>query len=86
MVNSRPPDIQRVARGREPLDHYSIEPLTATDVAAHVLGALLNAAVTLSGLVFLALHTGLLRDGWPFVLFAIAAGTFIADFVSGLLH
>jgi hypothetical protein len=63
-------------------DAFAVAPYTPREVRFHLLGAVLNAAVTLSGLVWL-----LGRDlDWPWMLLAILAGIYVADLVSGLLH
>lgn len=65
---------------------YPIGRLSTSDRIVHVLGASLNAVVTLVALTFLVRNAEVLAAHWPLVLLGIAAGTFLADFVSGLLH
>jgi hypothetical protein len=65
---------------------YPIGPLSKCDWVVHALGASLNAVVTLIALAFLVRNGSALAAHWPFALLGLAAGTFVADLVSGLLH
>lgn len=64
-------------------DAFAVEPYTPKEVRFHLIGAVLNGAVTLSGLVWVLTREAL---AWPWVLLAILAGIYVADLVSGLLH
>ena len=61
-------------------------PYTPSEIRFHLIGAVLNGAVTLGGLVWLLRmgRTGALA--WPWLVLAILAGFYAADLVSGLLH
>jgi ubiquitin-conjugating enzyme E2 variant len=67
-------------------DVFAVAPFSATDIAIHVTGALLNLAGLVPALVWLGAHLSLLREGWPWALAALAVGTYVADFVTGFLH
>lgn len=67
-------------------DDLSPEPFSASDIAIHLSGGLLNGAACLGALAFLIGNSGLAVNGWAWVLPAIALATFVADFVSGVLH
>jgi sterol desaturase/sphingolipid hydroxylase (fatty acid hydroxylase superfamily) len=63
-----------------------IEPFSTSDDLFQLAGAALNLAVTLPAVIFLAAHGGPLAAGWLLFLAGVAAGSFAADFLSGLLH
>jgi Lipid desaturase domain len=65
---------------------FAVAPYTPREVRFHVTGAVLNGAVTLSGLVWVLAAWGNQPPSWPWVLLAILAGIYAADLVSGLLH
>jgi hypothetical protein len=80
-VTSAPP-----RSGAEPGVDYVVEPFSGVDLAIHISGGLLFALVTLPAIGFLVVHSDVLAAGWPLALLAFAIGTFVADFISGLLH
>ncbi len=67
----------------ERADAFAVAPYTPSEVRFHLFGAMLNGAVTLSGLGWLLITGGL---SWPRAVLAILAGIYAADLVSGLLH
>jgi len=67
-------------------DPFAVAPFSHGDLAIHVTGALLNLAGLVPALAWLAAHLSLLGQGWPWALAAVAAGTYVADFVTGFLH
>lgn len=69
-----------------PTDGFVVEPFSFGDYAIHLTGAMINLAATVPALFFLVSHVGMLSRGWAFAVLGIAAGTFVADFVSGVLH
>jgi hypothetical protein len=79
---------------RAAADAFEVAPYTPSEVRFHLVGAVLNGAVTLGGLAWLlatwlASGRAVRQDGspaWPWVLLAILAGIYTADLVSGLLH
>lgn len=70
----------------EPVDAFAVTPYTPGEIRFHLIGAFLNGAVTLAGLVWLARmgRTGALA--WPWLALSILAAFYAADLVSGLLH
>jgi hypothetical protein len=67
-------------------DRFEIEPFSTGDDLFQLSGAALNVAVAIPALIVLASLGDSLAAGWPLAVAGIAAGTFAADFVSGLLH
>jgi Lipid desaturase domain len=70
----------------EPPDVEDLAPMSRNGLVVHSLGAALNGVALFVTAAFLVQHAEMLVDGWPLVLLAIAVATFLADFVSGLLH
>ncbi len=64
-------------------DAFTVAPYTPSEVRFHLAGAVLNGATVLAGLVWLFSND---MPGWPWILFAVFAGMYAADLVSGLLH
>lgn len=62
---------------------FAVAPYTPGEVRFHLLGAVLNGAVTLAGVIWL-LSAGSLS--WPWIFLAVLIGFYTADLVSGLLH
>jgi ubiquitin-conjugating enzyme E2 variant len=67
-------------------DAFSVAPYTPSEVRFHLVGAVLNGAVTLGGLLWLIVTWRENSPAWPWVVLAIFAGIYAADLVSGLLH
>lgn len=67
-------------------DVFTPAPFRTKDVAIHLSGGLLNGVACLLALTFLVSNGGMLLTGFGWVLLAIAVATFVADFVSGMLH
>ncbi|HEV8629624.1 MAG TPA: fatty acid desaturase CarF family protein [Thermoanaerobaculia bacterium] len=67
-------------------DAFAVAPYTASEVRFHLLGALLNAAVVLSGAVWLGSRWSSSPPAWPGVALSALAALYLADLVSGLLH
>lgn len=67
-------------------DAFEVAPYTPRQVRFHLLGAVLNGAVTLGGLAWLFAAWGEDSLVWPGALLAVLAGIYAADLVSGLLH
>ncbi len=61
-------------------------PRTSGEILFHLAGAVLNGAVLLGGLAWVLTAWAKNPPAWPWVLFAILAGIYTADLVSGLLH
>jgi hypothetical protein len=70
----------------EPPDLDELAPLSRNGMLVHLLGAALNGFGLLLTAVFLVRHVEVLGRGWPLILLAIIVATFLADFLSGLLH
>lgn len=64
-------------------DAFAVAPYTPSEIRFHLLGAVLNGAVTLGGLAWVVAGDSL---AWPWAVVAILAGMYAADLVSGLLH
>ena len=64
-------------------DAFAVAPYTPSEVRFHLIGALLNGAVTLGGFAWVIATW---REAWPWILLAVLAGFYAADLVSGLLH
>lgn len=85
--SDRPEPARAATAGVRPArDPFEVPPFSAGDLAIHLSGALLNLAGLVPALLWLGAHAGLLREGWPLALLGLAAGTYLADFVTGLLH
>ncbi|MEA2603064.1 MAG: hypothetical protein QOF89_4056 [Acidobacteriota bacterium] len=67
-------------------DAFAVAAYTPSEVRFHLVGAVLNGAVTLGGLVWLMATWRENSPAWPWLLLAILAGIYAADLVSGLLH
>jgi hypothetical protein len=67
-------------------DAFAVEPYTPSEIRFHLIGAVLNGAVTLSGLIWGFATAWKGSPAWPWVVLAILAGFYTADLVSGLLH
>lgn len=67
-------------------DAFRVEPYTPGEVRFHVIGAALNGAVLLAGLVWMIATWTTASPFWPAVALAILAGLYAADLGSGLLH
>lgn len=67
-------------------DAFTVAPYGPSEIRFHLTGAVLNGAVTLSGLVWVIATWKENAPSWPWVLLAILAGFYAADLVSGLLH
>ena len=67
-------------------DVFHVEPYSAKELRFHLIGAALNAAVTLGALGWLAATWGRHPTRWWGVVLAVLAGVYLADLVSGLLH
>jgi hypothetical protein len=69
---------------------FAVEPLAPTDKAVNLVGGLLSLGATAVGVAFVVTYAGALAAAWPWLLLAgvvaLAVATFVADFVSGLLH
>jgi TMEM189-like protein len=63
-----------------------VGPRTSGEIRFHLAGAVLNGAVLLGGLAWVLTAWAKNPPAWPWVLFAILAGIYTADLVSGLLH
>lgn len=67
-------------------DAFAVAPYTPSEVRFHLIGAALNGAVTLGGLVWVVASPWHSSPAWPWMLLGIFAGLYAADLVSGLLH
>ena len=67
-------------------DAFKVEPYAPSEIRFHVIGGVLNGAVLLAGLVWVIATWSENPPSWPWLLFAIFAGFYTADLVSGLLH
>jgi Lipid desaturase domain len=67
-------------------DAFAVPPYTPGEVRFHLLGAVLNGAVTLGGAAWLIAVWRQAAPAWPWVVLAVLAGVYAADLVSGLLH
>ena len=73
----------------EPLataEAFAVAPYTPSEVRFHLIGAMLNGAVTLGGLIWVIATWSSGVPSWPWVVLAVLAGIYAADLVSGLLH
>lgn len=73
----------------EPLptaDAFKVEPYAPSEIRFHVVGGVLNGAVTLAGLAWVIATWSEHPPSWPWLLLAVLAGVYTADLVSGLLH
>lgn len=73
-------------RARSAGDPFEVAPYTPREKRFHLLGAALNAGVTLAGLAWLGAASRAHAPAWPWVVAALLSGMFLADLVSGLLH
>jgi TMEM189-like protein len=67
-------------------DAFAVAPYTPSEVRFHLIGGVLNGAVTLGGLVWLFAAWRESPPAWLWAVLAILAGIYAADLVSGLLH
>lgn len=70
-------------------DRFRTDRFSVADYAIHIGGGVVNLAILAAGGVFLVINVGVLAGGWPPWVLAVAAlavATFVADFVSGVLH
>ncbi|HKV07310.1 MAG TPA: fatty acid desaturase CarF family protein [Thermoanaerobaculia bacterium] len=67
-------------------DAFKVEPYAPSEIRFHVVGGVLNGAVALSGLIWMIATWSENPPSWPWLLFAVFAGVYTADLVSGLLH
>lgn len=65
---------------------FPVPALTKPDIAVHLLSTILNAGLSLWGLVWIIGNWHLAPPTWYLIVFAIVIGLFMADFISGLLH
>lgn len=75
-----------MSEGRATVDAFAVAPYTPGEIRFHVAGALLNGAVLVAGLAWLAATWWQSPPSWPWVVVAILAGFYVADLGSGLLH
>lgn len=71
---------------RTGVEAFAVPPYTPGEVRFHLIGATLNGAVTLGGLVWLIVTARSSPSGWLLIPCAILAGVYAADLASGLLH
>lgn len=69
-----------------PYRKLEIPPYSKSDIAFLALGTILNAALTIWGLVWVTTHWHVVNPPWYALVVALALGLFLADFLSGLLH
>jgi len=67
-------------------DAFAVAPYSPGEVRFHLIGAALNGSFTLGGLLWVVATWRQGSPAWPWALFAILAGIYAADLVSGLLH
>jgi MFS family permease len=67
-------------------DAFTVAPYAPSEVRFHLVGAVLNGALILGGLVWLMATWRERSLPWPWIVLAILAGIYTADLVSGLLH
>jgi ubiquitin-conjugating enzyme E2 variant len=67
-------------------DPFAVPPFSKTDIAVHIAGGLLNLSCIILAVLWLAAHPALLVRGWYWTIAGLFLGTYVADFVSGLLH
>jgi len=67
-------------------DAFTVEPYTPSEIRFHLIGAALNGAALLGGLVWLIAAWREAAPAWPWTVLAVLAGIYAADLVSGLLH
>ncbi len=68
------------------VDDFPTYSYSRADVVFHSAGVLLNTSLTLAAAVWLFLGWRSQLPSWYFLLLASAAGMFIGDFITGLLH
>lgn len=69
-----------------PIRPFEVPPVTRGDRLFHGFGATLNGLLTVWGLVWTAQHFAAVAAPWYVLALAVAAGLFVADFLTGLLH
>jgi len=74
------------APSRLPADELEVEPYTREELAFHVSGGALNGVVWLAAVGWLATGWAEHRPAWLGVAAAVAAGIYLADLASGVLH
>jgi ubiquitin-conjugating enzyme E2 variant len=72
--------------GTETSDPFAVPPFSTSDIAVHTAGGLVNLTCLVLAVRWLAAHSSLLLQGWYWTIAALVLGTYVADFVSGLLH
>jgi ubiquitin-conjugating enzyme E2 variant len=65
---------------------FAVEPYTPGQIRFQLLGGVINGAVVLGGLAWIAATWSDQPPSWPWVLLAVLAGIYTADLGSGLLH
>ncbi|MGO9319488.1 MAG: fatty acid desaturase CarF family protein [Solirubrobacteraceae bacterium] len=70
----------------EPPSVEDVKPLTPVGLGIHAAGAALNLAGSAAALAFLARNRAVVKDARLISLAGFAAGTYIADLASGVLH
>lgn len=68
------------------VDAFKVDPYTPGEVRFHIIGAALNGAVLLAGLVWMIATWTTASPSWLAVALAVLAGIYAADLGSGLLH
>jgi hypothetical protein len=67
-------------------DAFFVEPYSAQELCFHVTGAVANAALCLSAIVWLASTWSSHPIAWWGVVFSVLVGIYCADLLSGILH
>jgi len=75
-----------VAEGRVDASLFFVEPYSRSELRFHITGAVLNGLVWLGGLIWLFANWQIASPSWPWIAFAILAGIYMADLISGTLH
>lgn len=65
---------------------FDAGPFGRSEVALHVVGGVLNVAVTTRGVSFLAANFESSWPAWPWYVVGVGAGMYTADLASGVLH
>lgn len=65
---------------------YLIPPLSRNDLIVHVAGAVLNGLLLTAAVTWLAAHAHTLAHAGYLLILAVLGATYVADFVTGLLH
>src|ERR1039458_784901 len=76
----------RGVSGADISDPFAVPPFSTSDIAVHIAGGLLNLTCLVLAVRWLDAHSSLLVQGWYWTIAALVLGTYVADFVSGLLH